>query len=232
MLMYTSCGWFFDELSGIETTQVIQYAARTLQLYEELFDESIEEAFLEKLEQAKSNLPENKDGRTIYEKFVRPAMVDRKSVAAHYALSSMFESYPEQARIYCYSVDRQDINVNEAGRARLAIGRARVISELTTEAEVFTFGSLYMGDHVMNAGVRPFRGENDFNALKNELCEPFMRADFPEAVRVLDRHFGDSTYSLRSIFHDEQRKSSTSSSSRPLPKPKRSIANYTKLMHR
>ncbi len=187
-------------------TQVIQYAARTLQLYEELFDESIEDAFLEKLEHAKSNIPENKDGRTIYEKFVRPAMVDRKSVAAHYALSAMFESYPEQARIYCYTVDRQDINVKEAGRARLAIGRARVISELTTEAELFTFGSLYMGDHVMNAGVRQFRGENDFNTLKNELSEPFMRADFPEAVRVLDRHFGDSTYSLSSIFHDEQRK--------------------------
>jgi alpha-amylase/alpha-mannosidase (GH57 family) len=41
MLMYTSCGWFFDELSGIETTQVIQYAARTIQIYQELFGETI-----------------------------------------------------------------------------------------------------------------------------------------------------------------------------------------------
>src|SRR5262249_1114414 len=49
MLMYTSCGWFFDELSGIETTQVIQYAARTLQLYEEIFGEVIEPAFLDRL---------------------------------------------------------------------------------------------------------------------------------------------------------------------------------------
>ena len=30
MLMYTSCGWFFDEISGIETVQVIQYAGRAI----------------------------------------------------------------------------------------------------------------------------------------------------------------------------------------------------------
>src|SRR5262249_10119149 len=33
----------------------------------------------------------------------------------------------------------------------------------------------------------------------------FGRADFPDVIRVLDRHFGDLTYSLRSIFHDDQR---------------------------
>src|SRR5262249_12135940 len=75
MLMYTSCGWLFDEVSGIETTQVIQYAARTVQLYEELFDDSIEPAFLERLAVAKSNIPEHRDGQTIYEKFAKPAMV-------------------------------------------------------------------------------------------------------------------------------------------------------------
>ena len=40
MLMYTSCGWFFDELSGIETVQVIQYAGRVVQLYEQVFGRS------------------------------------------------------------------------------------------------------------------------------------------------------------------------------------------------
>ena len=59
MLMYTSCGWFFDELSGIETVQVIQYAGRVVQLAQELFDDSIESRFLEKLALAKSNIPEH-----------------------------------------------------------------------------------------------------------------------------------------------------------------------------
>ena len=85
------------------------------------------------------------------------------------------------------------------------VGRARVASEVTEESDVFTFASLYMGDHSMNAGVRPFESEGTFNALKQELSDPFNRADFPEVIRILDKRFGQSTYSLRSIFHDDQR---------------------------
>ncbi len=206
MLMYTSCGWFFDELSGIETTQVIQYAARTIQLYQEVFGESIEPAFLDRLEHAKSNIPEHKDGRTIYEKFVRPAMVDRRKVAAHYALISLFENPAEESKVYCYKVQTEALCITEAGRSKLIVGRAHVRSEVTEESDVFILGSLYMGDHSMNAGVRPHESEEEFSALKQELTDPFNRADFPEVIRILDKHFPESTYSLRSIFHDDQRK--------------------------
>src|SRR5206468_4924803 len=91
LLMYTSCGWFFDELSGIETVQVIQYAGRALQLAQQVFGDSMESRFLELLERAKSNIPAHQDGRVIYEKFVEPAKVDLTKVAAHYAVSSLFE---------------------------------------------------------------------------------------------------------------------------------------------
>jgi alpha-amylase/alpha-mannosidase (GH57 family) len=206
MLMYTSCGWFFDELSGIETTQVIQYAGRTLQLYEEIFGDSLERMFLDRLELAKSNIPEHQDGRMIYEKFVRPATVDRLKVAAHYALSSLFETYAERAKVYCYDVRLGDFQVHEAGRTKLAVGRAQVTSEITQESDMYSFGALHLGDHLMNAGVRLYPGQDGYNLLKHELLDPFARADFHEVLRILDRHFGESTYSLRSIFHDEQRK--------------------------
>jgi alpha-amylase/alpha-mannosidase (GH57 family) len=205
LLMYTSCGWFFDELSGIETTQVIQYAARTLQLYERIFGESIEPMFLDRLAAAKSNIPEHQDGRVIYEKFVRPAMVDRKKVAAHYGLMSLFEPYPDEAKVYCYKVKREDLERVDAGRSKLAVGRAMITSEITQDTEVLSFGALHIGDHMMNCGVRK-DGRDDYSALKQELTDPFNRADFHEVIRILDRHFGESTYSLRSIFHDDQRK--------------------------
>src|SRR5207244_5834279 len=136
MLMYTSCGWFFDDLSGIETTQVIQYAARTIQLYSEIFGESIESTFLDRLELAKSNIPEHKDGRAIYEKFVRPAMVDRQKVAAHFALISLFENPAEAAKVYCYKVQAEDLSTIESGRSTLIVGRARITSEITEDSDV------------------------------------------------------------------------------------------------
>jgi alpha-amylase/alpha-mannosidase (GH57 family) len=126
MLMYTSCGWFFDDLSGLETVQVLRYAGRAVQLAAEVLDgATVETELLQRLELAKSNLPEHRDGRHLYEKWVRGTMVDLLKVGAHYAVSSLFEDYPSQTRIFAYAVNQEAYQVQESGRARLALGRAR-----------------------------------------------------------------------------------------------------------
>lgn len=223
MLMYTSCGWFFDELSGIETVQVIMYAGRVVQLAQELFeekpgihyasrrvvhhsdDQSIESQFLQKLSAAKSNVPENKDGAEVYERFVKPAFVDLRKVGAHYAISSVFKQYPDEARIYCYSVRKLDLRSFEAGRLRMIVGRARFVSEITQETGHLTFGVLHFGDHNLHGGVREFRGDAEYERLILEASQAFSRADIPEVIRAFDRGFGIDTYSLKSLFRDEQR---------------------------
>jgi hypothetical protein len=88
----------------------------------------------------------------------------------------------------------------------MIIGRARITSEITQESKLLSFGAVYMGDYTMNAGVREYQEEADYAALNQELVDPFRRGDLPEIIRILDRHFGNSTYSLRSIFKDDQRK--------------------------
>lgn len=206
MLMYTSCGWFFDELSGLETVQVIQYAARAVQLAQELFGNSIEEEFLKRLERAQSNLPEHGNGRRIYETMARPAMVDLKKVGAHYAVSSLFETYNHRTQTYCYTVEREDYRLRTQGKARLALGRASVRSDITEESLQITFGVLHLGDHNVSGGVREFQGEEAYARLLEELADVFHRGDFPEVIRALDREFGGGTYSLRFLFRDEQRK--------------------------
>ncbi|MBI2360664.1 MAG: DUF3536 domain-containing protein [Deltaproteobacteria bacterium] len=206
MLMYTSCGWFFDELSGIETVQVVHYAARAVQLGQEVFGDGIEPQFVERLAAAKSNIAEHGDGRNIYEKFVTPAMVDWEKVGAHYGVSSLFEDYTEQTGLYCYLAEREDYRSFEAGKARLAVGRVKLTSEITRESCVLSFGVLHFGDHNLNGGVRKFLGEDAYRDLIEQTREPFMRADFPEVLRLIDRQFGESNYSIRSLFRDEQRK--------------------------
>ena len=206
MLMYTSCGWFFDEISGLETVQIIQYAGRALQLAEELFGNSFEPHFLKLLDRAKSNIPKHRDGRYIYEKFVKPALVDWEKVGAHYAVSSLFEEYTEKTKIYCYMAEREDYQSFEAGRAKLAVGRVKVTSEITRESALLSFGTQHFGDHNVNGGVRKFQGEEAYQTTVQELCDAFKRADFPEVIRLFDKHFGESTYSIRSLFRDEQRK--------------------------
>jgi alpha-amylase/alpha-mannosidase (GH57 family) len=206
MLMYTSCGWFFDELSGIETVQVMQYAGRAVQLGQELFQRDLESGFLERLQAAKSNLGDQGDGRQIYERYVKPAMVDLRRVGAHYAVSSLFESYETRTRIYGFRVDRQDQRLLEAGRARLALGKMNVRSEITEEAEVLSFGVLHFGDHNLTGGVRQFQDDSSYDKMIQEVGEAFSHADLTGVMRLLDRHFLELTYSLRTLFRDEQRR--------------------------
>jgi alpha-amylase/alpha-mannosidase (GH57 family) len=206
MLMYTSCGWFFDELSGIETVQVIQYAGRALQLARDLLNLDLEPPFLDRLAQARSNLPEHRDGRHIYEKFVRPAIVDREKVGAHYAVSSLFEDYPDTAHVYSFTCEREDRQEWSAGKARLLVGRAKVTFEITGNSDVLTFGVLHLGDHNINCGVRIHQGAESYQHLVQEMRDSFERADFPEIIRLMDRNFGESSYSLKNLFRDEQRK--------------------------
>jgi alpha-amylase/alpha-mannosidase (GH57 family) len=206
MLMYTSCGWFFDEISRPEPVQVIQYAGRVVQLARDLFGDEVEENLLRILEQAKSNIPEQGDGRRIYEQLVRPAMIDLTRVAAHYAIDSLFQTYRDENRIFCYSVKNEDYRVTDCGKARLVTGRIRVTSEITEESAVITFGVFHLGNYVMNAGVTDHQGEEAYRAMAQEVSQACSKADFTEVIRLLDRHFGNSTYSLKSLFRDEQRK--------------------------
>ncbi|MDB6032968.1 MAG: glycoside hydrolase family protein [Verrucomicrobiales bacterium] len=206
MLMYTSCGWFFDELSGIETVQVIQYAGRAIQLARDVFGQDLEEGFLNCLEKARSNIPEFKDGRVIYNKCVKPAIIDWDKAAAHYAVSSVFETYEPRARIFSFSFEEKERKVFYSGRAKLVMGTTTMLSEITAESESLSYAALYLGEHNMTAGIKKFPNPDAYDAMVSDLQTPFEHADFPESIRRMDRHFGEFSYSLKSLFKDEQRR--------------------------
>ncbi len=206
MLMYTSCGWFFDEISGIETVQVIRYAGHAIQLASLATGYDAEHGFLSRLAEAKSNIPEHRDGAAIYEKWVKPSVVSLTKVAAHYAISSLFETFRETDRIFCYEIQRRHAHRVEAGRARLLVGRGRFASRITGESSELSYGVLHFGDHNIQAGVREFRGDAAYEELTRDASESFLRGEIPEVLRLLDRHFDGVTFSVKSLFRDEQRR--------------------------
>ncbi len=204
MLMYTSCGWFFDELSGIETVQVIMYAGRALQLAQALFPGNYEEAFRQNLAEAKSNLPDHVDGARVYDRMVKPAQVDLLAVAAHYAIASLFRRESEPSMISSYEITQRDDVRMESGRARLAVGTALIRSRITRQQTEVSYGVLHLGDHNVSAGVRALQGEPDFRQRVRELRDAFNAADLPGVLRLLDSQFAGATYSLKSLFRDER----------------------------
>jgi alpha-amylase/alpha-mannosidase (GH57 family) len=205
MLMYTSCGWFFDELSGIETAQVMQYAGRAIELGRQLFGDHLEEGFLQRVAKAKSNLPEQGDGARIYEKFVKPSWIDLPRLGSHYAISSMFEPYDDHAQVYCYTVERKEHAVHQTGSAKLVLGKAVFTSTITRECAQLDFGVVHFGEHNVAAGVRASRDTDEDRAAWQQLVESFPSASEADRRALLAQIFGD-VHSLNALFKDQQRK--------------------------
>jgi alpha-amylase/alpha-mannosidase (GH57 family) len=210
-LMYTSCGWFFDDISNIETVQVIAYAGRVIQLARELFGgqaASLEPAFIARLGEANSNIPACGDGGRIYNEKIRPMELDLEQVAAHYAICSVFSSFADEAELYSYRVHRISYDTYTSGRGRVALGRAHIAGALTGKNESFSFAVLHFGDQNITAAVKPYRESDaeEFEAFVKQTAEQVQRADFPDVIRLLDRYYGHVDYSLTSLFGDEQRR--------------------------
>jgi alpha-amylase/alpha-mannosidase (GH57 family) len=206
MLMYTSCGWFFDEISGIETAQVMAYAARAIQLAAKTTGVDLEPRFVELLGRAPSNVAEHPTGADVYRHFVKPMQVDLLRVGAHYAVSSLFEDYADETTIYAYKAKRQAHELNEAGRQKLVVGSAQLRSNVTAAESQISYAVLHLGDHNLLGGVREFVDEAVFAAMRRDIKEAFDRSDLAEIIRLMDKHFETHNYSLWHLFRDEQRK--------------------------
>ncbi|WP_158942163.1 DUF3536 domain-containing protein [Granulicella sp. S190] len=219
-LMYTSCGWFFDEISGIETVQIIAYAGRVLQLSAKLFGQpgaALEPEFLTRLARAKSNVPEMGDGAEVYRRYVTGMKIGLEQVGAHYAISSIFRSYPEHGELFCFDVHRESQEVFNSGRGRVALGRALIYSRITEETEELCFAVLHLGDQNLSAAVKAYNSTNPaeveaFATFSTDISTAIRRANLPEVIRLIDRFFGhgldngqsQTAYSLTSLFADEQ----------------------------
>src|SRR5581483_12380550 len=205
MLMYTSCGWFFDDISGIETVQILEYAGRVIQLARDVLHRDLEPRFCQILEGAKSNVPERGNGADIYRALVKPSIVGPLEAGAHFAISSVFRSTVASATRYHFAFDVEDYEVRQRGSAKLAVGRVHVTSGLTWDSDSVTFGVLHFGDQNLSAGVRRSADLGDFASMAEEVTADFEQADLAQVIRQLDKHFGGVRYSLNSLFRDEQR---------------------------
>ena len=189
MLMYTSCGWFFDELSGIETVQVIKYAARALQLAER-FGERLEGEFVGRLAAAKSNLRQWRDGATVYQRGVGRSIVTLPRVVAHYGISSLFDAAEDDGRVYSYTVQRQDARRETSGGHALAVGLVTVASQVTGETADAAYAVLHLGGHDVQCGVRLDATAEWYERMKGALVDAFLGHGTSASIRVLDDQFG------------------------------------------
>ncbi len=207
LLMYTSCGWFFDEISGIETIQILQYAARAMQLAKTLADKDLEPLFRTKLKEAPSNIAGLAHGDGVYERHVAGAVVTLDRVAGHYAVSSLFhETEESEFRLSYFRVRRSDFSRHRAGKYRFASGTLLLRSEITHDEAEVMFAVLHLGDHNVIGGVKRVDQKPRFQRTLNAVQNSFLENNIPSAIIMLDRAFGRQSYLLWNLFKEEQRR--------------------------
>jgi alpha-amylase/alpha-mannosidase (GH57 family) len=206
MLMYTSCGWFFEDISGIETVQVLRYACRAMQLVREVAGIDPEPDFIIILKNAPSNVPEYHTGADVYRNFVQTSVVDLSRVGFHYALSSLIEDSPEKTRIKNYTLKNVEYTKKESGELKLAIGKVFLYSDITREENTLMFAVLHLGNHNFMGGATEFLDDNAYFAMRDELLDGFSKSDIPRMILMLKDHYGSRFYSLWDLFRDGQRK--------------------------
>jgi len=204
MLMYTSCGWFFNDISGIETIQVLQYACRAIQLAESESDVRFEQEFINELSKANSNIHMEGNGAQIYEKHIKPFMLSLTQVGMHYAVASIFADEPETLTVLNYDCKSVFFERKSAGLQRLAYGTTIVDSKVTTSTKEFSFVVLYMGQHHMVGGTSKRLSTEQFEPIATELEKSFMESNIADVLRIIQKNFKAHTFSFFGMFKDEQ----------------------------
>jgi hypothetical protein len=104
LYMYTSCGWFFSELSGLEGVQCMRYAARAMDLASDWLPEDMEERLLLVLETAPSNVPHFGNGRRVWHELVRNHVLDNERVVNQFVLEHLFDAGPTKGKMLYYDL--------------------------------------------------------------------------------------------------------------------------------
>lgn len=204
MLMYTSCGWFFSEISGIETVQIMKYAARVMQLAKSFMKKDLETPFLEFLNEAKSNIPEFGTGKDVYEKFVKPSIVTSKQIVSLWAISSLYTDIEDEENVYCYKIKKHSYKSVTKGNSKLVIGYIEVESKVTLEKSNMIFALLQFSGSDFHCAIKEY--SDDFETIQKELVRTYLVSPLTEIIRTIDNYFGKEYFTLKDIFIEERRK--------------------------
>jgi alpha-amylase/alpha-mannosidase (GH57 family) len=205
LLMFTSCGWFFDEISGLEATQILRYAARAIQLAQ-YFGERLEEGLLGSLEQAESNDPQFGNGRGVWEMEVKPAAADLGRVVAHYAIRSLFREGRHAEHVNGFEIREERRHVESVGTTHLALGRVHITATATLETADRSFAAIHFGGLDISCFQRDAGSPEEDQELQGRILEVCRTLSVGDAYAMMREHFPPPVYYLKDLFVDEQRR--------------------------
>jgi alpha-amylase/alpha-mannosidase (GH57 family) len=202
MLMFTSCGWFFADISGIEAVQVMKYAARVLDGLGSLGLEVPEKPFLEVLAEAQSNVRSQGTGADVFRKQSDHCRVSQERLAAHLSFERLVDHQPdtgeEAGHRYQFALARRE----QEGRMKLATSIVRLESLATGESTSFAAGAVHLGGVDFYSVVRPGVAPEEFAPAVEKVWAKFYSGSLPSFLRSLSEEFGPDEFGLSDVLPD------------------------------
>lgn len=202
VLMFTSCGWFFDEISGIETNQILQYALRAMDYSQDVANVDFYQEFTRRLAEAPSNVLTN--GAVSFVENVVPTRVTLERVAMHFAVASLFEDDPHGLNLFNYSASVDFFEKIEAGTPQFAAGYLVIRSRLSRAQKTSCFAVLYLGQQHIIGNISGTMNRATFDAMWQRTSKAFKGANLGEVIGILQEYFGPEKFTLSSLFADEK----------------------------
>jgi hypothetical protein len=206
LLMYTSCGWFFSDPTGLETRQILGYAARVVSLVEELGLGSVRKPFLDLLSRARSNRPEAGSAADVFRRLGEDLPVSAQRVAANLSLTALVsaeEAPPEFAGHRC---QRRDWRRGGQGRTTFSTGRLILESIATGRTHDFATLCLHLGEADFYAAVKPYPGDAAFAAAVDRLWSRAASSPLPSLLRAAQEEFGGQEFGLDHVLPDDRQR--------------------------
>jgi len=204
MAMYTSCGWFFNDLAGIETVQVLRYAARALDCLVELDEMPPLPRVLDVLETARSNVTSEGTGRDIWRRWVDTARVDPERVVAHLALVELLERRDPADRVAVFDVEVEDHGHRVRGPVAVCWGNVTLTSRRTGRRTRHVYAAIHLGGLEVLGATRPPSADHARDArLVADLLDAFAAgAPVTTMLRLVSDGFGPPEFGLASALPD------------------------------
>ncbi len=204
LLTETSCGWFFNDISGIETVQILRYALRALELAAEFGGAELEREFVEKLGQAKSNRPDFVDGRGVWEKLVKPARFSPERIVAHYAFRKLFELDVSKDNFYHHRIEEGETEGETMDGMVLRMGSLKVTHRFIPEVQEFIYAIFHDGASNIQCFVKRSQDRKEFPQWVLGPLTHLRRKQGGAVRESLKRSFNEGPFGLRDLLPEER----------------------------
>ncbi len=204
LLMYTSCGWFFSDISGIETVKLMEYAARAVELAGSVDVGWLETSFLGTLDEARSNIPAQGTGKTLYLASKKFSSVEPSFLAGQHALALCLDSREASPASFGHLFDDLDSLSVELGKTSIRLGRFAMTDYSTLARREYQYLVTLGEPSKVTCFIRDFFSLDDYERAKERFGTMPPDIERAAVLRSATDHFGGRVFSIRDLLREDK----------------------------